>query len=44
MKEYIGNWLKQALIKITEEDRLEEVGIGRVTTTRDDIRGTSTSK
>jgi hypothetical protein len=44
MKEYIENWLKQALIKITEEDQLEAVGIGRATTTRDDTRGTSTRK
>jgi hypothetical protein len=26
MKEYIEDWLKRALIKITEEDQLEVVG------------------
>jgi hypothetical protein len=31
MKEYIENWLKQALIKITEEDQLKAVGIDHET-------------
>jgi hypothetical protein len=34
MRDYIENWLKQALIKITEEDQEEIVGIDRVTTSK----------
>jgi hypothetical protein len=44
MREYIENWLKQALIKITEEDQVEAVGTGHETATKDNTKGTSTSK
>jgi len=44
MKEYIEDWLKRSLIKIIEEDQLEGVGTGHVTTMKEDTRGTSIGK
>jgi hypothetical protein len=41
MREYIKNWLKQDLIKITEEDQVEAVGTGHETAIQDNIKGTS---
>jgi len=44
MKYYIEDWLKWALLTITEEHHFEEVETGSATTTRDNIKGTSKSK
>jgi hypothetical protein len=44
MHEYIENWLKLALIKITEEDQTKVVGTGHETATKENIRETSTTK
>jgi hypothetical protein len=40
MRDYIENCLNQALIKITEEDEAEAVGIGHVTTAKENTQGT----
>ena len=44
MCEYIENWLKLALINITEENQMEAVGIGQETVTKENIRVTTTQK
>ena len=44
MREYIENWLKQALIKITEEDKKEVVGTSHVTATKENTRESSKCK
>jgi hypothetical protein len=44
MREYIENWLKQALIKKTKEDQVETVCIGHETAIKDNTKGTSASK
>jgi len=44
MRECIENWLKQALIKITEEDQTKTVGTGHVTATKENTKGTSTTR
>jgi hypothetical protein len=42
--EYIENWLKLALIKITEKNQMEENGIGQEIVTRENMRATTTQK
>ena len=44
MREYIENWLRQTLIKITKEDQVDMVGTGHETATKDNTKGTSASK
>jgi hypothetical protein len=44
MKDYIEDWLKQSLLKKTEEGQLEEVETEHETKTRDNIKGTSRRK
>jgi len=41
MKDYIEEWLKQALLKITEEDQLRTVKTNQPTTTKNNIKGTT---
>jgi hypothetical protein len=38
MREYIENWLKKALIKITESDQEEAVATGQVVPTKESIK------
>jgi hypothetical protein len=44
MKDYIQEWLKQALLKITEEDQLGTVETNQPTTTKDNIKDTTRNK
>jgi hypothetical protein len=44
MREYIDNWLKLALIKITEEDQMEAVATDRETITKENIRAILATK
>jgi hypothetical protein len=42
MRDYIENWLKNALIKITEPDQEEAVTTGQGIPTKENTKGTST--
>jgi hypothetical protein len=42
MCEYIENWLKLALIKITKDDQTEAIGENQETVTKENIRATTT--
>jgi len=38
MREYIENWLKQALIKIIEDDQVEVFGTSHATIIQDNLK------
>jgi len=44
MRDYIENWLKQALIKIMETNKEMAVTNGQIIPTKANTKGTSTSK
>jgi hypothetical protein len=44
MREYIENWLKKSLTKITESDQEEAVVTGQVVPTKENIKDTPTSR
>jgi hypothetical protein len=44
MRDYIENWLKKSLIKITEEDQAKVVGTSHVIATKENTKGTSPNK
>jgi hypothetical protein len=44
MKDYVEEWLKQALLKITKEDQLGIVETDQPTATKNNIKGTTSNK
>jgi hypothetical protein len=44
MREYVENWLKNVLIKITESYKEEAVAIGQVVPTKENIKNIPTNK